>query len=1066
MQKKKLLFYLVIGVLILSSAYGISLYDELMLYIPLNNSVQDNTGNNKVSHWPPSQMVWDYYLWGNHDNYRLFPTFNSESVGNPVFTNDGLLLDGDDDAINTTLNIDSNSETLYISFIPLLQDNNNIGYLWSKRNDTPYDRVRMIYNSQYGQVSCATQNTSATYFSATSDNNRCVVGSECRALCIYDHSTNNISLWVNGVYQESIVWVGTRAVSDTNYFLGARAPNVAAPTVNFNGTIKEAWLQNSAMNYTQVLNVFNQGSYVTSPKGETANAAVITQNNELFYSNYNVNTTVTNWSINAWFRTVYDPGDEMGFWGSTNGWSNNNYDGDALAVYCQSGANQLLYRIHEDADDNSTYYTPGDSSICDNNWHMATGTYNGTDIALYFDGVLVSTTSGTMSTLYINHSYRAGDWIIAEDYRGSLDELRAYNKTLSQQEITWLFKDQNASINLFSIEAFDNVSGSRIMNFTANVSGTVHESNNTGEIIIETAASTANITITSNEDTGYVPYSETNWNTQTDLQAYMTATNKIYSVSYFNNETVGSDFFVRNLRYEIQYICDTGTNISRYINDVLSTAETITCDNTARYINVTYQHNTEGEYNISFLFQYNPSEWHGNATFESDLFNPTIVLIDFNVTEGFINNTNATTWFNCTDSYGGNLTYNITYNSIQLYNGDVTQGTLISNNTAGVISGTNTLYGNCSDPFGTTTDSVSKTIYNGLITLIDEIDNVCFNSSNISSSIVYFDNNQTNFDFKANDTCVTNFTAQDTTQLRFDFRYSTGDVIVRYVDLALVEDSLRVCVNKDEGLTHYEQLITSTQVLPATLMNVYSNCVIAQDYTRFVYQDSYVLKGYTIDSMYYLYTYDNGVRVYLASLDGSVASYYNLDALNFNRRTYGLDIGGDGLSFSKENDVLTIYFENIDNDSVSTEITITRLNTSQVVFQAIETAYPNLFYAYFDYSTLGISEDETLKIEVTTTDEDDNTNTITRYFNTLARSGIWSTALAFIVSLLLLVFGLTFTVSRLTLGWFGVFVVLASMAILTLATFTWYTTLLMVIEVIVLIYIFINFSTINVGSVT
>jgi hypothetical protein len=80
------------------------------------------------------------------------------------------------------------------------------------------------------------------------------------------------------------------------------------------------------------------------------------------------------------------------------------------------------------------------------------------------------------------------------------------------------------------------------------------------------------------------------------------------------------------------------------------------------------------------------------------------------------------------------------------------------------------------------------------------------------------------------------------------------------------------------------------------------------------------------------------------------------------------------------------------------------------------------------------------------------------YFNNSAKKGSISPMLAFIVALLLSIFGLTITISRITFSWFGIVVMIACIGVLTFATPTWYITLLEVIDIIILVFIVIILS--------
>lgn len=623
----------------------------------------------------------------------------------------------------------------------------------------------------------------------------------------------------------------------------------------------------------------------------------------------------------------------------------------------------------------------------------------------------------------------------------------------------------------FTITAKNNYSASDINNFTVYIENNGVYSTIIGNVTTNiTDNSLANITILSNETGGYFNYNIQNYNTSNSLEAHLIP---LFHLNYsYANYFTDTNNIARNLNYTLNYTCPdfSTTYILRLINGIVNKTTTATCTNqTFYYIYDNYTHNQEGEYNISlvinttYLPAYNNIS-RGLQSFISDLFAPQIYYLNFTVEEGFGTTMLTNVTMACIDNISNNLNYTLVFNSNMLYNYNHTNGTNQTNQT-GLNFGSNIAVATCADYFGNYSESLTKTVYLRTLILINERTNSIFDVTNLSVAKVYFDDNRSSFDFIAQNTNQTNFTSTTTDKLRFELGLYSGSSITRYVDVSLGEgNDLRVCANTDD-VTHYEQIIISANENPVSLKNVFSNCVIAEDYTRFAYQNSKILKAYTINSLYYLYTFDDGQKVYLASMDGSISTYYNLDVLIFNSQGYNLQIGGDVLTFDKANDILTIFYKNIDNTSVSTTVTITNVNDSSTVFTSTETTDPNEFYMIFDYSTLGYSELDLFKIEVVSTLEDGSTSTVVKYFNTQGQSGIISNGLAFAIALLLTIFGLSFPAVRLALGWFGAIIQLLSIAVLSFAVGGTYITIMMVINVIIAVFIMILLTTQNYSSV-
>lgn len=464
----------------------------------------------------------------------------------------------------------------------------------------------------------------------------------------------------------------------------------------------------------------------------------------------------------------------------------------------------------------------------------------------------------------------------------------------------------------------------------------------------------------------------------------------------------------------------------------------------------------EGSHNVSiraytaYLGNLNNATWQ-NQSFIFDLNDPQISNVSLNAGEGFVT-PSANMSARCVDSVMYALTYNFTLNGLTAYNATLANGTLKSVPVT-PINGQNNYTATCADLFGSVNASGAANITLAQLVLIDERTNTNFDVSNLTAVRAYFETASYMHDFKANGSAAVFFQSVNATKIRIELTYSSGTVINRYIDVDVISTPIRVCANK-EGVTHYEQLIISAAPRPVVLKNVFSNCVVGADYTRFAYQDAQLLKAYSINSMYYLYTFDEGQQVMLASVDGSISSYVNLDVLEFAQKGYSIGVRSDALSFKKTaNTTIQIYYKNLRGANTGLALNITRLDSGARVASTADFTNPNEFTFYFDYAMLNNVTNETLfKIALSKTTLT-GTEQFNRYFTTTGQSGTIRAPVAFAVAFLLLVFGLTLTMARYTFGWFGIIVVMLSIGVLSFAVSAWYITLLMAIDAILLVYI-------------
>jgi hypothetical protein len=90
-----------------------------------------------------------------------------------------------------------------------------------------------------------------------------------------------------------------------------------------------------------------------------------------------------------------------------------------------------------------------DSSWCDSNWHMITGTLDSSWLKIYFDGVLVDSISGgvALSTDFptlIGSSYSFLGEITNQNF-GKIDDVAFYNRSLTRDEVFRLFETQSSN---------------------------------------------------------------------------------------------------------------------------------------------------------------------------------------------------------------------------------------------------------------------------------------------------------------------------------------------------------------------------------------------------------------------------------------------------------------------------------------------------------------------------------------------------------------------------------------------------------------------------------------------
>lgn len=513
--------------------------------------------------------------------------------------------------------------------------------------------------------------------------------------------------------------------------------------------------------------------------------------------------------------------------------------------------------------------------------------------------------------------------------------------------------------------------------------------------------------------------------------------------------------WTRNLTYQINLTCSSTstTSLDIYVNGTRARSDSITCSNIFQTSNGTFSNSAEGTFNVTFKL--NTTEEINNTILgriitNFDINNPEIELLNFTNPVGFAGlNTNVS--MRCLDSIMPNLTYNVSFNGRQQFNLTMGNNATKTQETF-LYSGTNTLNGYCADLFGSDEESQTNTIYATTLVLIDEIDNTAFNTANANSTKIYFDDNSTVFDLGAIGSSSVNFTAGLTNRLRVEIGYDNGDIVTRYIDVSLTGNTTRICANK-EGVTHYIQIIQSATQRPVSLESVFATCYVAADYTRFTYQDTLSLKAFTIATQYELNIFEDGVETLLASLDGSVANFQSIDVIEFSQTTYNIQVQTDSLTIQNEGqNLFAIYYNNIARDNTALNITIYRMETNASVYSSATFPSLNNFTLHVDMSSLNNVTNQTLFQVVLTKTTPSGIRRIVAYMSNGIPIDILESSVAIMLSIILVLVGLTTTVPRLAFSYFGIFFELAAIITLTFAPSSWYVIFIGVVETIILIF--------------
>lgn len=457
-----------------------------------------------------------------------------------------------------------------------------------------------------------------------------------------------------------------------------------------------------------------------------------------------------------------------------------------------------------------------------------------------------------------------------------------------------------------------------------------------------------------------------------------------------------------------------------------------------------------------------------------DVTAPTLVFVTTPVTAGFVSDFNVGLTLTCYDNRLDdiNFVFTNTINGVStvLSNTQDTNGATKHINTLLTV-GSNQITGRCIDYSGNTAQETSATVYAMQFNLINEetgatITNL--NDLNVGSvqAFTYDGNNVYNYNLSPPG--VKLFLDFDNT-VRFDISYTDllETKISRELNFSLLPDqNIGICVAPFQSL--YEQFFLSSTNKQVIIYNDFAKCYNLASSTKFAYENALMVRAFTINKPYYLYTWIGGVKSLLATIDGSKENVINLDVLEFNQGSYSIEIATDTVVFKClentttgkcDQNTMQIYYKSLRGTNTLVNFKIYKENT--LLFETSESVEPNEFQINFYYGDLDLNIEDVLKLVVTRTASDSDEPVITNYYFNLKGqvfSGIMPGPLAVIFSFLLLFVGLTLVAYRYAFGWFGLILCVIAISLLSFAPGFWYVQFMQAIIVIVAVFIAIIYQ--------
>ena len=137
--------------------------------------------------------------------------------------------------------------------------------------------------------------------------------------------------------------------------------------------------------------------------------------------------------------------------GSGGGQSTINVDNMSTNVWLMHGNSNNTVNFY--VNDNGTWRTTSTSALDNNTWYFLVGTINTTNISVYMNGILTSTSSGISTGITSNSNSIIGwgfdpRYLSGRFFNGSIASAYVYNRTLSASEILQNYNAQKTRFNI------------------------------------------------------------------------------------------------------------------------------------------------------------------------------------------------------------------------------------------------------------------------------------------------------------------------------------------------------------------------------------------------------------------------------------------------------------------------------------------------------------------------------------------------------------------------------------------------------------------------------------------
>ena len=437
--------------------------EGLIGYWPFNGNANDESGNGNHGVVDKATLVSD-------KNNKPNSAYQFYKSGSKIAVPDAKIL---------------NNPFVSISFWLKTTDSNLQSYIYKSQEGTAYNEEYVIvsnYSKQNSLEFSVKNGSNCTPLNGWSRNIKDVI--------VFDGLWHHITATYDGIFSK--IYIDTILVSEIqkSFFPIDSCPGGEIlfgkgwnNDANFDGVLDDIAIWNRAITFNEVKSMYK----VSKPKYNTkipqdgligywpfngnandesgnGNHGKIIGELELTIDRFDKSSSSYNFTGNGHIQlpSINLPSFTLNAWVNRN--TNTTDNGVVISKHYSSSRTNSSYLMYS-APEANNYCTPKlyftntstnpsaveakNSSWCDSNWHMITGTLDTSWLKIYFDGVLVDSISGgvALSTDFptlIGSSYSFQGDITNQNF-GKIDDVAFYNRSLTGDEISRLFKTQSSN---------------------------------------------------------------------------------------------------------------------------------------------------------------------------------------------------------------------------------------------------------------------------------------------------------------------------------------------------------------------------------------------------------------------------------------------------------------------------------------------------------------------------------------------------------------------------------------------------------------------------------------------